>query len=96
MNKTICLNCKTKFNKELFLFSYCPICKGNNLKSLIEEEQQTIKESCIFTKTELKELNRRLNGKKQNYKIWYVAKPKIKELIKVWLFEIPRLRELIK
>ena len=32
--KTLCLNCKTKYKKELFLFDYCPICKGKNLKSI--------------------------------------------------------------
>jgi len=32
--KTKCLDCKTEYTKELFLFDYCPNCKGKNLKSL--------------------------------------------------------------
>jgi len=35
--KTKCLNCKTKFDKELFLFDYCPVCKGTNLKEIRED-----------------------------------------------------------
>ena len=53
-------------------------------------------DSKIFTKTELAELNRRLNGKKKNYKIWYKTKPKMREIVKVWLYEIPRFRDLLK
>ena len=34
--KTKCLNCKTVYNKEIFLFDYCPICKGKNLKEVQE------------------------------------------------------------
>ena len=41
--KTICLNCKAKYKKELFLFDYCPNCKGKNLKEewkkMIRQEQ---------------------------------------------------------
>jgi hypothetical protein len=40
-----------------------------------------MKSSLLFTKTELKELNRRLDGKKQDYKIWYRVKPKLIELM---------------
>jgi transposase-like protein len=29
---TECLSCKTKYTKEIFLFDYCPICKGKNLR----------------------------------------------------------------
>jgi len=38
----------------------------------------------IFTRKELEELENRLNGKKVNYKIWYRAKPKVKELLFKW------------
>lgn len=30
--KTKCLSCGTKYIKEIFLFDYCPICKGKKLK----------------------------------------------------------------
>ena len=33
-NKTLCLSCKTKYNKNRFLFDYCPVCKGTNLKEV--------------------------------------------------------------
>ena len=32
--KTICLNCETQYTKEKFLFSFCPNCKGTNLKDI--------------------------------------------------------------
>jgi len=33
--RTLCLSCKTKYDKERFLFDYCPICKGKNLKEVV-------------------------------------------------------------
>ena len=45
-------------------------------------------QSKIFTPTEQKEFERRLKGKKKNYKIWYRVKPKLEELLK--LFEIKK------
>ena len=39
-----------------------------------------MKQSNLFTKTELEELNLRLKGDKKNYKIWYRVKPKLIEL----------------
>ena len=32
--KTICPNCDTQFIKEKFLFDFCPVCKGSNLKEI--------------------------------------------------------------
>jgi len=32
--KTFCPNCESKFIKEKFLFSFCPVCQGNNLKEI--------------------------------------------------------------
>ena len=29
--KTKCLNCETKYIKEIYLFDFCPNCKGKNL-----------------------------------------------------------------
>jgi hypothetical protein len=34
MNKTKCLNCKTQYQKERFLFDICPVCKGTNLREI--------------------------------------------------------------
>jgi len=34
MDKTKCLACKTIFDKNIFLFDYCPICKSKNLKEV--------------------------------------------------------------
>ena len=31
---TMCKDCKTKYIKNIYLFNYCPICKGNNLKKI--------------------------------------------------------------
>jgi Zn finger protein HypA/HybF involved in hydrogenase expression len=36
--KTKCLSCKAKYIKEIWLFNYCPICKGKNLKELNKKE----------------------------------------------------------
>jgi hypothetical protein len=35
MDKTLCLSCETVYNKNIFLFDYCPICKGKNLKQVV-------------------------------------------------------------
>lgn len=51
--------------------------------------------SKIFTKTELEEIELRLQGKKSNYKIWYRAKPKIKELLNEWYPQKQNLAKLI-
>jgi len=50
----------------------------------------------IFTETELKEVNLRLQGKKSNYKIWYRVKPKIEELLEVWFPKKKKLQKLIE
>lgn len=52
-------------------------------------------ESKIFTKTELTELEKRLKGKKENYKIWYRVKPKILELFE-WFKKRKELKKLIE
>lgn len=52
--------------------------------------------SKIFTKTEMAELERRLEGKKENYRIWYRAKPKIIEMIDKWMPIKEDLEELVR
>lgn len=52
--------------------------------------------SKIFTKTEQDELEVRLQGKKENYKIWYRAKPKIEELLEVWFPKKKKLQKLME
>ena len=53
-------------------------------------------QSRIFTQTEKKEVQRRLNGKKKNYRIWQRAKPKVKEIIEWSNNHIEELEKLIK
>ena len=43
-----------------------------------------MQKSKLFTKTEQKEFELRLKGKKKNYKIWYKLKPKIIELLELF------------
>jgi hypothetical protein len=50
----------------------------------------------IFTKTELKELELRLKGKKSNYKIWYRVKPKLKEMLDEWFPKKDKLKSLLE
>jgi len=38
INKTKCLNCESEFNKNIFLFDFCPVCKGINLKNIETKE----------------------------------------------------------
>ena len=52
--------------------------------------------SKIFTKTEEKEVRSRLKGKKVDYKIWYRAKPKIKEILEEWSPKKKKLEKLLK
>jgi len=33
-NKTYCESCKTLYDKNIFLFDYCPVCKGKRLKAV--------------------------------------------------------------
>jgi len=40
MNKTKCLSCETTYNKNIFLFDYCPNCKSKNLKEIIKNERK--------------------------------------------------------
>jgi hypothetical protein len=47
-----------------------------------------MQQSKIFTPTEQKEFERRLNGEKKDYKIWYRVKPKLIELLE--LFKIKK------
>lgn len=54
-----------------------------------------MKESNIFTKTELKELNTRLEGHKKDYRIWYRVKPKLYELFE-WFKHKKELQGLVK
>lgn len=51
--------------------------------------------SNIFTKTEIKELEKRLQNKKENYKIWYRAKPKIEEILSIWFPHKRKLQKLL-
>lgn len=53
-----------------------------------------IMKSTIFTKTEIAELERRLDGKKKNYKIWYRTKPKLFEII-FWFKKIDQIKNLV-
>ena len=53
-------------------------------------------ESTIFTKTEYEEVEKRLQGKKENYKIWFRAKPKIIEMLDKWFSKKKQLQNLIK
>jgi len=52
--------------------------------------------SNIFTKTELAELQRRLSGKKKDYKIWYRVKPKIEEMLEEWIPHQRKLKSLVE
>ena len=36
ITKTKCLSCNAGFEKDLFLFSFCPNCKGTNLKEVLK------------------------------------------------------------
>jgi len=36
---TLCISCKTKYAKERWLFDYCPICKGKNLKDISDLDE---------------------------------------------------------
>jgi len=38
LDKTKCLSCETIYDKNIFLFDYCPNCKGKNLKEIKENE----------------------------------------------------------
>ena len=34
--KSVCVNCKTRFIKDKLLFNCCPVCRGTNIKTLME------------------------------------------------------------
>ena len=36
--KTKCVSCETRYKKEIWLFDYCPNCKGRNLICLHNKE----------------------------------------------------------
>lgn len=55
-----------------------------------------IKESLIFTEAEMKSLNKRLEGNKEDKSGIYASrtKPKIKEILNVWIKEKNKLEKL--
>ena len=50
-------------------------------------EPNDFMKTVIFTETEQKEFELRLQGEKKNYKIWYRVKPKLYELLKLFLLK---------
>lgn len=62
----------------------------------LERYKMDERQSKIFTKTELEELNKRFEGQKKNYKIWYKAKFKINELLEIWFPKKKNLEKTIK
>ena len=53
-----------------------------------------MKDSKLFTKTELAEVERRLKGEKKDYRIWYRAKPKLIEMI-FWFSKIKLIKKIV-
>jgi hypothetical protein len=51
--------------------------------------------SRIFTDAEYDELMLRLSGKKENYRIWYRVKPRIREMLDIWFAKKEKLEKLI-
>lgn len=43
MERTLCLSCGTKYNKQRLLFDFCPVCKSKNLKALRVKKYNYIK-----------------------------------------------------
>jgi len=37
MDRTICISCETIYDKNVFLFDFCPNCKSKNLKEYTNE-----------------------------------------------------------
>lgn len=86
------MKCKVCFERDSRIDGMCNDCwysfLSENKKTGIGKSKWIVENakhnSTIFTNAELQEFQRRLEGKKEDYKIWYRVKPKLAELVELF------------